>query len=34
MKFFIIILFFFTVITFKDSKSNEKLKNEILKHFC
>lgn len=30
MKFFIIILFFFTVITFKHSKSQEKLKNEVL----
>ena len=30
MKFFTIILFFFTVITFKNTKSNEKLENEIL----
>ena len=30
MKFFIIILFFFTLITFKGSKSQEKLKNEVL----
>ena len=30
MKFFTIILFFFTVITFKNTKSNEKLENEII----
>ena len=30
MKFFTIILFLFTVTTFKDTKSNGKLENEVL----